>query len=269
MEPGTAKDFGHFAGAVSFLPAFPCRVPPKDLELDILTCHHPHYYSQSKDRSGRLLMPVALDVEEPNPVVFPAVAPGTIFEFALLPLRGERNSVAQPGKTLCDIARDHLRQGLEIFGLGAKTAAGYGWFEASEEFMGRFLAEQQMQAEAETQRLKQEREAAEAKAREQAEKDEKERRRASLTPDGSWMAQFKSYTEAKRREVINKFAYDDEKWWPTQGELADERIQFSLLHFLVDVEPEFLAADRANSKSKTAKALTGLKRKFPMAAASN
>ena len=176
---------------------------------------------------------------------------------------------AQQGKTLREIACEQLRQGLEAFGLGAKTAAGYGWFDASESFNQRFLAEQRQEAEAEAKRLKAEREAAEIKAREQAQKEERERQRGSLAPDDAWMREFKGYPETKRREVINKFAFEDEKWWPAQGELSDERVQFTLLHFMVNVEPEFLAADRANSRSKTAKALAGLRRKFPKACGSS
>jgi len=128
-QPVSAKDFGHFGGAVGFLPAYPHQLPANDLELDVLTCHHPDYYGQKEDRQGRLVMPVALDTEEPNPVVFPAVAPGAVFGFAVLPLRAQRDSLAEPPKRLHGIAREQLRQGLETFGLGAKTSAGYGWFK--------------------------------------------------------------------------------------------------------------------------------------------
>jgi hypothetical protein len=41
------------------------------------------------------------------------------------------------------------------------------------------------------------------------------------------------------------------------------------LHFLLKIQPEFLSADRAKRSSKTAKALAGLKRKFPSLAAPN
>jgi CRISPR type III-B/RAMP module RAMP protein Cmr6 len=293
----------HFAGTVSFLPAYPHHLPANDLELDIVTCHHPKYYL------GDPAMPVALDIEEPNPVVFLTVAAGIVFQFAALPIRraetslvGQVSDLTVPGVSdsvntptapgnpgtsnepesagseppptgrpevcptaarLLTRAREWLREGLETFGLGAKTAAGYGWFDASEDFNQRFLAEQRAKAQAEAERLKAEQAVSEAKTKERADKEEKERQRGRLTPDDAWVAQFKSFPEIKRREVINKFAFEEEKWWPTQGELADERIQFSLLHFLVKVEPEFLAADRANPKSKTAKALAGLKRKFP------
>jgi hypothetical protein len=180
--------------------------------------------------------------------------------------RTGRPEVCPTGARLAALARGWLRQGLEGFGLGAKTAAGYGWFDASEEFNKRFLTEQRERAETEAKRLKGEREAHEAIAKANAEKQERERQRSTLAPDDAWIALFKGYPETKRREVINKFAFDDEKWWPNEDELADERIQFSLLHFLVNVEPDFLSADRAKPSSKTAKAIAGLKRKFPSVA---
>ena len=234
------SEANHFGGMVSFLPAFPYQLPAPDLELDIVTGHHQAYYADNH-------MPVALDTEDPNPVMFPAAAANIIFQFVVLPLPfgSHRDSFSQPGAKLHGLAFEWLRQGSETFGLGAKTAAGYGWFDASETFNTEFARQLGKQAGA---------------AAEQAAKD---RRRSSLTPDDAWLAQFKSFPEARRREVINKFAFDDERWWPIQGELADERIQFSLLHFLLKIEPDFLAADRASSKSKTTKALAGLRRKFP------
>lgn len=120
-EPDTKKllwqSLPNYAGSVSFLPAYPIQAPNPDLELDVVTCHHRDYYA------GKL--PVATDTEEPNPVVFPAVAPGHVFAFAVVPLR---NCDA----VLLNQARNWLRQGLETFGLGAKTNAGYGWFDCSD-----------------------------------------------------------------------------------------------------------------------------------------
>ncbi|MCX7819867.1 MAG: type III-B CRISPR module RAMP protein Cmr6 [Kiritimatiellae bacterium] len=104
----------NYAGSVSFLPAYPIRSPTTDLELDVVTCHHRNYYKREKD--------VATDDEEPNPVVFPAVAPGHEFVFALVTSRGS-------DAFLLDCARRWLQSGLETFGIGAKTAAGYGWFQ--------------------------------------------------------------------------------------------------------------------------------------------
>jgi CRISPR-associated protein Cmr6 len=124
------RDLPSFAGSVAFLPAYPTHlgrtgaidglplsVPPLGkLELDVVTCHHREYYE------GRL--ETATDTEEPVPVVFPAVAPGHVFTFAMAPLRGSDS-------LLLSCARSWLETGLETFGIGAKTNAGYGWFSAS------------------------------------------------------------------------------------------------------------------------------------------
>jgi len=124
------KSLPNFAGSISFLPAYPVDLGKTGkvdglpveipllgkLELDIVTCHHGDYYA-SKDPDKK-----ATDTEEPVPVVFPAVAVGHVFAFALLALRG-------CDKELLTHARAWLTTGLQTFGLGAKTAAGYGWFE--------------------------------------------------------------------------------------------------------------------------------------------
>jgi hypothetical protein len=122
----------NFAGSVAFLPAYPVdfgkagpldSLPlglpePGQLELDVVTCHHTDYYA-----GGR---PTATDTEDPVPVVFPAVAPGHVFAFALKPLR---RCVSQD----VEYARAWLACGLSTFGLGAKTNAGYGWFACGSE----------------------------------------------------------------------------------------------------------------------------------------
>ena len=122
-------DLPNFAGSISFLPAYPWQLPAMDLELDVVTCHHPQYYGQEKDKNDKLIMPVALDSEQRIlPIVFPAVKQSIIFQFALVPLRLV-DSQSHPGQKLHQLARRWLSQGLETFGLGAKTAAGYGWFK--------------------------------------------------------------------------------------------------------------------------------------------
>ncbi len=107
------------AGAVAFFPSHPNADP--GLELDILTCHHPEYYGDSEKE-------FAPDTEEPNPVTFPAVRAQNgddHFTFALVALRREHSAAIRCAETW-------LTLGLEVFGLGAKTAAGYGWFEVEE-----------------------------------------------------------------------------------------------------------------------------------------
>ena len=112
--------FRTFAGTVSFLPAWPTR--KTRLVTDIVNCHHPKYYDGKQER--------ATDDENPNPQFFPAVEQGASFEFVLLPVRGRTDAVkAAYGFDPLDFAMKALQDACEIHGLGAKTAAGYGWFE--------------------------------------------------------------------------------------------------------------------------------------------
>ncbi len=125
------KDFDSRTGGISFLPGYPVdlgasrivegleiEVPHLgQLDLDIVTCHHRDYYTGSRK--------VATDDEEPNPVVFPAVAAGHVFGLGLVPIR-------IGGSEELSWARTWLATGLAAFGLGAKTNAGYGWFSATD-----------------------------------------------------------------------------------------------------------------------------------------
>ncbi len=94
------------AGAVSFLPAH-C-VGTASLEADIVNSH---------------------ESRKPIPVFFPAVAADTVFTFRLLPLKRKTHNDKE---TIMDFARTWLGRGLREHGAGAKTRAGYGWFEEAE-----------------------------------------------------------------------------------------------------------------------------------------
>lgn len=100
------------AGCIAFLPALPTRDP--GIEADIITNHHPAYYDGKQK--------IALDNENPNPIVFPAVLKGASFRFTVTPLGSALATELLP------IAAQHLSEALQIMGLGAKTNAGYGWF---------------------------------------------------------------------------------------------------------------------------------------------
>jgi CRISPR type III-B/RAMP module RAMP protein Cmr6 len=152
-------------GSVAFLPAFPYNRPPDDLELDVLTSHHPDYYGGKKD--------TATDTENPIPVYFPAVTAGAIYTFALLPV-----GTTPADSPLLTHAKTWLKVGLETFGLGAKTAAGYGYFsDATSEIRAR-------EAKArESARLAADEAALKAKqAAELADRKTREAARATMTP---------------------------------------------------------------------------------------
>lgn len=209
-----------FAGTIAFLAGSPNCDP--GLEIDVVTPHHTKYHD------GKEGYETAPDIEDPVPVFFPAVkrqGENDYFTFPLIPLR-----LAVEGDL--DIAKRWLALGLALFGVGAKTNAGYGWFEV--EATNKRIGDAVQKAVA----------------------------RTSMEPDADWQEQFKQLNETQRRATINKFALGEE-WFPTGGPEAEERIQYSLVHFLLKVEPEFLAADRENHKSKTAKAIAALLSRFP------
>ena len=98
------------SGTVCFMAAEPVGKAP--LVTDIVTCHHADYYKNGG---------VALDNEEPNPQPFPTVESGAKFQFQIVPLRN------------CSLdtlnwAKQWLISAITVYGIGAKTAAGYGWF---------------------------------------------------------------------------------------------------------------------------------------------
>lgn len=155
----------NFAGRACFLSAKPVEFGyPKngrDLELDVVTCHHREYYSGKK--------PVALDNEEPNPVVFPTVAAGITFVFA----------VQARDPDVAKFARACLRLALTTFGAGAKTATGYGWFEdVTREVEERENAAAQKRREAEAKTAEEKR-----RADELATRKAREAALAAMTPE--------------------------------------------------------------------------------------
>lgn len=101
-------------GCISFWAAEPDG--KASLVTDIVNCHHKDYYNGTK--------PVATDDEGPIPNYFPAVDEknGTFFVFTLVPLRNA-------GKEEIGLAKKWLIQAITENGVGAKTSAGYGWFE--------------------------------------------------------------------------------------------------------------------------------------------
>lgn len=186
-----------FAGAVSFLPAYPFQLPPKDLELDVITCHHQKYYE------GK--MPVALDTEEPIPVKFPAAAANLVFQFVIVPIRIHRHSLSQTDTTLHLLALEWLGQGLETFGVGAKTAAGYGWFDCSEAAQTAAREAIARREKEEAQRRQAEAAAAAQKAKEEAERNRREMM-ANLTPDQQEDLKAAQLKEDQFRSALENFA---------------------------------------------------------------
>ena len=103
---GVDKGKSDNAGSVAFLMA----VPEKNdwtLVVDVLTSHG------------------GVDTKNPVPVFFPAVEKGAAFRFVIAP-----TSRSKEGDL--EFAAKYLKLALAENGVGAKTAAGYGWFEIME-----------------------------------------------------------------------------------------------------------------------------------------
>lgn len=101
-------------GCISFWAAEPDG--KVNLATDIVNCHHMKYYGGDDPST------VATDDESPNPQFFPAVEKDCTFLFTLVPLR-------DADKEKVGLAKEWLIQAITENGAGAKTSAGYGWFE--------------------------------------------------------------------------------------------------------------------------------------------
>jgi CRISPR type III-B/RAMP module RAMP protein Cmr6 len=107
-----------FKGCACFLPAYPTTPPV--LVVDMVNPHYPEYYRGRRAK--------AEDNESPIPNYFPAVEAGSSFGFAVLLNRVPPISNVTPDELLHQ-AKQWLERAITRKGVGAKTAAGYGWFE--------------------------------------------------------------------------------------------------------------------------------------------
>ncbi len=118
LSLGKEIDAEEFKGCICFLPAYPTTTPT--LVVDMVNPHYPDYYG------GRA--PSAEDTEKPIPNYFPAVEAGSTFGFAVL-LNRVPAVTSVSADDLLQQARLWLERAITRKGVGAKTAAGYGWFE--------------------------------------------------------------------------------------------------------------------------------------------
>lgn len=114
---GTGGDVSAAVGAVVFYDAWydPRSVGGAPFHRDVITVHHPQYYS-----SGGAKFPT--DFDDPNPVPFLVIKPGAQFLFVL----------DAPTVEWAHFAEKLLRWCLCNLGVGAKTNAGYGYFDPKE-----------------------------------------------------------------------------------------------------------------------------------------
>jgi CRISPR type III-B/RAMP module RAMP protein Cmr6 len=111
---GTQKE----AGQCVFFDAV-IRQMPDDRSLfvvEVMTPHFRQYYESNGQKPAH-------DADDPNPIMFIAVSEGVRFTFAV----GLRRTASVDNGILRD-ARQLLQEALELMGIGAKTASGYGVF---------------------------------------------------------------------------------------------------------------------------------------------
>lgn len=244
----------HFAGTISFLPASPWQQDP-GIDLDVITCHHGIYYSTEPNRQRSpdkwrewQAHRDAPDTEEPVPVIFPAIAPGQTWVFLLHPtLRAEAAHLTH--------ARRWLALALETFGIGAKTNAGYGWFEVPE------LAEMHRLREEQAEQRRQQEVAARAQ-KEQKERDAANAHLLAISPDLALLERFSELKPDQLRAAINKFQFDDTFWPKPPAEEATDIYQVSLLIFLTETQRSLYDEEKAKPKSKVLLALQKLAAKY-------
>jgi len=107
-----------FKGCACFLPAYPTTATT--LVVDMVNPHYPNYYGGRSQR--------AEDNESPIPNYFPAVEACSTFGFAALLNRvPDLPNITATG--LLAQVKQWLERAVTRKGVGAKTAAGYGWFE--------------------------------------------------------------------------------------------------------------------------------------------
>ena len=115
-KPGESQSVAQAGGAV-FFDAIPVTAP--GLDLDVMNPHYPDYYQGDAPPANW---------QSPNPIYFLALKSGVRFAFAV----GWRGEMEDDAERLLGLAVGWLQGGLQELGAGAKTSAGYGYFNVLE-----------------------------------------------------------------------------------------------------------------------------------------
>jgi CRISPR type III-B/RAMP module RAMP protein Cmr6 len=156
-------------GAISFLPAYP--INEAKIIVDLTNVHYPLYYGGDRRRNIPAGQTDSLAEEKPQPNPFPAVEVGAQFGFCLV-LNG-----IDPEAALLKRAASWLETAIAVRGLGAKTAAGYGWFSLQSAVLQQLLEEERRETEAIAAKVK-------AEADTEAKAAAEQQRLAALSPEG-------------------------------------------------------------------------------------
>ena len=111
------------AGVCVFHDSHLSNLPPTErktlFQLELMTPHFSEYYRSSGEKPPH-------DADNPNPVTYLTVSEGAQFAFAV----GLRSRFAER-RDVQTHAADWLKAALHEWGIGSKTASGYGVFEVS------------------------------------------------------------------------------------------------------------------------------------------
>ena len=109
-------------------------LPTKEVSLctEEMTPHYGDWYSQGGDIDEKKELveqykKIPGDWHEPKPIHFLSIKAGNTFQFAIAP-SGSSNPDKQTQKADLKLLEQALENQLEHFGLGAKTATGFGYF---------------------------------------------------------------------------------------------------------------------------------------------
>lgn len=107
------------AGTILFFDAWPLD-GHFSLAVDIMNSHYPKYYSDGK---------LPTNTQNPNPVTFLTVEKAH-FVFAVAPRSASKEQEREKHKDDVKKVRTWLQKALQDYGVGGKTSAGYGHFQA-------------------------------------------------------------------------------------------------------------------------------------------
>ncbi len=125
MDEGFCKIFGspknsklgEKRGDIIFFDAYPLEVPK--IEPDVMNVHYPDYYGGNKPPA---------DYQNPNPIFFLTVS-NTKFKFIFGKIKNRQEAIVTgkfKGENILNLTFSNLIEALAEYGIGAKTAIGYG-----------------------------------------------------------------------------------------------------------------------------------------------
>lgn len=188
----------NYRGRISFLPAYP--MTEAKVVVDLTNVHYPLYYAGDRKKNIPAGRVESLADENPRPNPFPAVERGAQFAFLLVLNRPDADV------RLLEPTKRWLETALTVRGIGAKTAAGYGWFRLRPDALEKMEAAEKAAAAAAQAKAKQE---AEAHAKAVAEAA----RIAAMPPAEAAQERFAKLSEEAFAQVVSELTSlsDDEQ----------------------------------------------------------